>query len=1235
MGKRAALKPATARLSAKRGSAGPARKSKASSATDELQYTAQGAKISAAIQDELEQGTNDFVPYVTRLQRLIKGNETARGDMFVMPSPEDNGPLVVVLLAVSAVSPAVLPTLQTVAMVTRESKAAARLAKRGFAPVVVKVFAGLRGSRDDSVQALLYGILADIASHDPSVGELFAGHGWAPLLADFINRKRGSAKMVIPAVRALTVMLTEDTAVAYAAVGTFSTTTRLVQAYSTLLRHHVILKPGLKLLGELLQFAGTRPGLSNSKTSTRKLLQNLVEWIKLDVRRKYDDVRREFAVVLQRMVREPTGRAAFIDVNGIAVVLSIIEDLQETGSPRCEGFISQLYSILQLCRPRAPLPTVPAPLLFTLPAALHDLDKFVCDDAPEPESDEEEDLRPLHQTRTPRREHHPSATPFAATGGPFAPLGANAGGGGGGVGVGCEGGVDGAAAAGEAEGAGEGGLDEYEFGLDGLDDCPAGVCESSDSMGSDPESEGGSDEVDVDTAIADPLIDDPLPLPPHSPARPATLARSAGFALAGGSDDEDLDVDTDTDAAEDLGVVDEIEEGGDLDGLTVSDEHEGAESRASTTSGVAPPRLHPHPMRLPLLHPDRAHSHTDARGHPRLSTDPLGSAGDSGTGTSEADESEADPNLHEHEPDLPELPPPDDLGRSALYDDRVDSLFPELESGTRWPGAVAAAAAEELMVDVKTVRACVETPHTPLMDARLGAPSKEPLQKAKSIKTLRRKLLHAEMAVLQDPASVRCRTVYDVDDPAVAERAGGVDALHFESRFESGNLRQATMIHDQLYDLVLSPDINTMGHTQWFFFSVTNMKPGVPYRFNIVNLEKANSQYNFGMQPVMYSERGAEEDGLGWHRVGAKVGYLKNSLRRDHPKKSTLFTATFTITFKHPGDTCYLAYHYPFTYSDCQSHLAGLTRKWPSRVRRDLLCRTLGGNRCDLLTITSSTAADEQSHPVADRKYIVLTSRVHPGESNASWMMKGALDFLTSDDPMASELRRRFVFKIVPMLNPDGVANGNHRCSLAGADLNRKWQRLHPLLHPTIAYTKMVFTFLKERGILPELYCDFHGHSRRKMVFIYGCGADNDVVGFPKALSAEAPQFSFKSSRFTVTDDKEGSARVTVWREFGITRSYTMESTFSGFDKGEYRGNQVNVKHLESMGRSFVLTLLTLGPAVDVSEPPPTRAAPASVKLPPLVSASAGPRRPELAVIGRRDSGPPPSIRDPRRTLLV
>ena len=61
-----------------------------------------------------------------------------------------------------------------------------------------------------------------------------------------------------------------------------------------------------------------------------------------------------------------------------------------------------------------------------------------------------------------------------------------------------------------------------------------------------------------------------------------------------------------------------------------------------------------------------------------------------------------------------------------------------------------------------------------------------------------------------------------------------------------------------------------------------------------------------------------------------------------------------------------------------------------------------------------------------------ISARVHPGESNSSWMMKGIIDFLVSSEPEAILLRDNFVFKIVPMLNPDGVINGNYRCSLVG-----------------------------------------------------------------------------------------------------------------------------------------------------------------------------------------------------------
>lgn len=48
------------------------------------------------------------------------------------------------------------------------------------------------------------------------------------------------------------------------------------------------------------------------------------------------------------------------------------------------------------------------------------------------------------------------------------------------------------------------------------------------------------------------------------------------------------------------------------------------------------------------------------------------------------------------------------------------------------------------------------------------------------------------------------------------------------------------------YDLVLNSDINSNHYHQWFYFEVSNMRVGVTYRFNIINCEKSNSQFNYG-----------------------------------------------------------------------------------------------------------------------------------------------------------------------------------------------------------------------------------------------------------------------------------------------------------------------------------------------------------------------------------------------------
>ncbi|KFP59246.1 Cytosolic carboxypeptidase 1, partial [Cathartes aura] len=424
------------------------------------------------------------------------------------------------------------------------------------------------------------------------------------------------------------------------------------------------------------------------------------------------------------------------------------------------------------------------------------------------------------------------------------------------------------------------------------------------------------------------------------------------------------------------------------------------------------------------------------------------------------------------------------------------------------------------------------------------------------------------------------RVVYDLDNLncSVPEEA---DVLKFNSKFESGNLRKVIQIRKNEYDLILNSDINSNHYHQWFYFEVSGMKTGIGYRFNIINCEKSNSQFNYGMQPLMYSVQEALNSRPCWTRVGTDICYYKNHFSRSSiaaggQKGKSYYTITFTVTFQHKDDVCYFAYHYPYTYSTLKMHLQKLESMHnPQQIyfRQDVLCETLAGNSCPLVTITAMPESNYYEHicQFRNRPYVFLSARVHPGETNASWVMKGTLEYLMSNNPSAQSLRESYIFKIIPMLNPDGVINGNHRCSLSGEDLNRQWQNPNPDLHPTIYHAKGLLQYLAAIKRLPLVYCDYHGHSRKKNVFMYGCSiketmwhtnvnaASCDLMedpGYrtlPKILSQTAPAFCMGSCSFVVEKSKESTARVVVWREIGVQRSYTMESTLCGCDQGKYK----------------------------------------------------------------------------------
>ncbi|XP_045351698.1 cytosolic carboxypeptidase 3 isoform X9 [Leopardus geoffroyi] len=401
------------------------------------------------------------------------------------------------------------------------------------------------------------------------------------------------------------------------------------------------------------------------------------------------------------------------------------------------------------------------------------------------------------------------------------------------------------------------------------------------------------------------------------------------------------------------------------------------------------------------------------------------------------------------------------------------------------------------------------------------------------------------------------------------------NTLMFEARFESGNLQKVVKVAEYEYQLTVRPDLFTNKHTQWYYFQVTNTQAGIVYRFTIINFTKPASLYSRGMRPLFYSEKEAKAHNIGWQRIGDQIKYYRNNQGQEGRH---YFSLTWTFQFPHNKDTCYFAHCYPYTYTNLQEYLSSINndsvRSKFCKIR--VLCHTIARNMVYVLTITTPLKnADSRK-----RKAVILTARVHPGETNSSWIMKGFLDYILGDSSDAQLLRDTFIFKVVPMLNPDGVIVGNYRCSLAGQDLNRNYTSVLKESFPSVWYTRnMIRRLMEKREVI--LYCDLHGHSRKENIFMYGCDSSERCKAlylqqqiFPLMLSKNCPdKFSFSACKFNVQKSKEGTGRVVMWK-MGIKNSFTMEATFCGSTLGNKRGTHFNTKDLESMGYHFCDSLL-------------------------------------------------------------
>eukprot|EP00347_Sterkiella_histriomuscorum_P020582 403337255 len=340
------------------------------------------------------------------------------------------------------------------------------------------------------------------------------------------------------------------------------------------------------------------------------------------------------------------------------------------------------------------------------------------------------------------------------------------------------------------------------------------------------------------------------------------------------------------------------------------------------------------------------------------------------------------------------------------------------------------------------------------------------------------------------------------------------ETIIFDSIFESGNIDLVIKTQPHEYDIFLRPDSNSKGKFQWYFFQTTNRLKGTRVKFNIMNITKRNSLYLQGLSPSILSFKKSKEQGVGWYKSGQNVSYR--------------FSRANKIGVS-PNDDEGEGGSFKMSY----------------------FSKTLGGVDIPLITITNNLSTDQSQQALLGKKKIVfIIARVHPGETNSSLLAHGLIQYLLSQDKIANYLRENLVFKIIPMINPDGVIVGNNRTSFLGRDMNRSYDNPNEQLTPETFHLKQLV------GKLIKNYQQSREFEGQKIMGIF-----------------DIHQHAGRKSIFIMEKYKEGCARQAMWTAFNIQNCYTIECSALGYYTKDRETITFDEQVLKDFGIQFAHSL--------------------------------------------------------------
>jgi murein tripeptide amidase MpaA len=287
-----------------------------------------------------------------------------------------------------------------------------------------------------------------------------------------------------------------------------------------------------------------------------------------------------------------------------------------------------------------------------------------------------------------------------------------------------------------------------------------------------------------------------------------------------------------------------------------------------------------------------------------------------------------------------------------------------------------------------------------------------------------------------------------------AQRRAQAPAIVVSSNFEGGTVGKVEHVSPMHLRCGVPGEVDQDKRNRqpsWFYFRLD----GVEGRELTIDLTDLKGEYNY-----------RAHDGSGLRNMRPVYSYDDRTWHHFKTAEWILAASEIRVRLKPEGPRVWIARQPPYT----QRHLRALLGRFGSnpQLQQAIIGKSVEGRPIPLLTITNPKVAD------SGKKVIWLMARQHAWESGTSWAAEGAIRFLLSDNPDAARIRDRFIWKIIPMPDPDGVLRGGVRFNANGYDLNRNWDVTDSRLMPEIFCERKAVLDWVDAGHRVDLFLAMH-----------------------------------------------------------------------------------------------------------------------------------------------------------------